>query len=240
LSPATFVLLHGAFRGGWMWKPVRRRLAAAGHEVFASSLTGAGERAHLGHGGLSMETYITDVVSLLESEDLERVVLVGHSHGGFVAAAASERAAARIGHLVFLDAPVPRDGESAIDMMPAAARAERHGGAPLPDELPPTPLEPGDGLSEADARWANARLTPHPTRPSFDKISLRNPAALALPRTYVFCARTPPYYPSSFTRKRLDDEGVPYRLLDAGHDAPLSAPAAVASLLLEITAATSG
>ena len=86
---ATFVLIHGAFRGGWSWQRVRRLLQAAGHEVFAPSLTGAGERVHLSNADVTLETWINDVVKLLEYEDLREVLLVGHSQGGVVITAAS-------------------------------------------------------------------------------------------------------------------------------------------------------
>lgn len=230
---ATFVLIHGAFRGGWAWQRVRRLLQAEGHEVFAPSLTGAGERAHLCDAAITLETWINDVVALLEAEDLRDVILVGHSQGGVVIAAASERCAARLAHLVYLDAPVPNDGQAAVDLLPAEVRAH-FGNAPRAAMLPPSPLQTDGEFSAAEVQWINARLTAQVTAPSYEPVRLSNAAALALPRTYVFCARTPDFFPSSFTRRRFDAEGVPYRLLDAGHDVMLSQPALVAALLGEL------
>jgi pimeloyl-ACP methyl ester carboxylesterase len=230
---ATFVLIHGAYRGGWCWRRARRLLQAAGHEIFAPSLTGAGERAHLNAETITLATWVNDVVKLLEYEDLREVILVGHSQGGVVITAASEVAAERIARLVYLDAAVPEDGQSAMDLLPDEARA-RFDKAPLPAMSQPQLLRPGDQFSEEQIAWINARLTPAPTAPAREPIRLRNPAALALPRHYFFCRRTPDFYPSSFTRQRLERTGAPYQWLDAGHDVMLSHPELIADLLNQI------
>jgi pimeloyl-ACP methyl ester carboxylesterase len=230
---ATFVLIHGAYRGGWSWQRVRRLLQAAGHEVFAPSLTGAGERAHLDDGHITLATWIDDVVKLLEYEDLREVILVGHSQGGVVMTAASEYAAERLAHLVFIDAPVLEDGQAAIDLLPPAVTAQFS--LPLAEPLsPPHSLLPGNGLSETDVQWINARLTPTPVAPSLEPLRLQNPAALALPRSYFFCRDTPKFFPSAYTRQRFDETGVAYQVLEAGHDVILSHPQLVADTLTQI------
>jgi pimeloyl-ACP methyl ester carboxylesterase len=227
---ATFVLIHGAFRGGWSWRRVRRLLQVAGHEVYAPSLTGAGERAHLCSADITLDVWINDVRRLLESEDLREVTLVGHSQGGVVITAASNAAADRIARLAYVDAPVPADGQAAVDLIPAAVRAQ-FGDPPREAIAPPTPVQPGLGISVEDANWINARLTPMPVRPSFDAVELNDPQALALPRSYAFCAHTPPFFPASFTRQRFDAAGIGYHLFDAGHDVILSHPHWVADWL---------
>ena len=230
---ATFVLIHGAFRGGWAWQRVRRLLQADGHQVFAPSLTGAGERAHLCDAGITLETWVNDVTALLEAEDLRDVMLVGHSQGGVVITAASEHCAERLSHLVYLDAPVPQDGQAAVDLVPQEIRA-RCGEPPRDAIAQPIAVRAGEEFSEDEAAWMNARLTPMPVRPSFDVVRLTNPQALALPRTYIFCEGTPEFFPSVFTRRRFDAEGVAYRTLAAGHDVMLSQPEMVAALLREL------
>lgn len=233
---ATFVLIHGAYRGGWSWQRVRRLLQAQGHEVFAPSLTGAGERVHLNAETISLTTWIEDVVKLLEYEDLRDVILVGHSQGGVVITAASEYAAERLARLVYVDAPVPEDGQAAIDLLPAAVRAQWRQSPPEPVSAP-HPLSAGNGLSEADVQWINARLTPVPIVPSLQPMLLQNPAALALPRSYFFCRDTPNFFPSAYTRQRFDETGVAYQVLEAGHDVILSHPQLVAELLMRIVKA---
>ena len=111
----TFVLVHGAWHGGWCWRFVRDLLEKSGHRVHAPSLTGLGERKHLARPDIDLDTHIADIVSLLEMEDLSDVVLVGHSYGGMVITGVADRAPERIGRLVYLDAFVPEDGKCTLD-----------------------------------------------------------------------------------------------------------------------------
>ncbi len=115
---ATFVLIHGAWEGGWVWKETAAHLRAAGHEVFAPTLSGLGERAHLMNPDIDLDTHINDVLGVLRWEGLETVTLVGHSYGGMVAAGVADRARSRIGSLIYLDAFMPKDGEALLDMLP--------------------------------------------------------------------------------------------------------------------------
>ncbi|KAA1420508.1 alpha/beta hydrolase [Mumia zhuanghuii] len=220
----VFLLVHGAFRGGWSWRRVRPYLIDAGHDVYAPSLSGAGERAAVPVAGLS--TWVDDVVGLIETEDLHDVVLVGHSQGSLVARAVADAVPHRIRHLVHVDGAVPDVGERAVDLTPGAA------GLPPRDTLIPSraPVVGGD-LDAETVAWMAPRLTPTPFAPSLDP---RPGPAAEVPETYVFCARTPAGYPSETTRARLDERGTPYALIDAGHDAPLTAPALVAASLMQI------
>ena len=232
----TFVLIHGAFRGGWSFARLRPLLEGTGHRTFAPSLPGAGEHAARLDGQLTLSHYAQCVASFLELEDLRGVVLVGHSQGGLVSLAASEIAHARIARLVLLDSPVPRDGERGFDLVPPALA-----GVPMPalardTILQPRPLAASDSLSADDAAWLNARTCPTPVGPSLDPLTLRDPRALALPVSYVFFRRTPATYPCAQGRARLDAERIAYREIDAGHDAPITHPGLVADALLAIAA----
>lgn len=105
---ATFVLVHGAFSGAWSWNRfVVPQLRASGHTVFATTLTGLGDRTHLAHPGIDLDTHVQDVVNVLYYEDLHDVILVGHSYGGKVITGVADRSADRLAHLVYLDAIVP-------------------------------------------------------------------------------------------------------------------------------------
>src|SRR4029079_17389554 len=108
----TFVLVHGAWHGGWCWRRVADRLEAQGHKVFSPTLPGLGERNHLMRAGINVSTHVTDVVNLIKWEGLSGIVLCGHSYGGLVVSGAAEQAAAVIGSIVFLDAFVPENGDS--------------------------------------------------------------------------------------------------------------------------------
>lgn len=214
----AFVLIHGAFRGGWAWSRVRPLLEVAGHQVHAPSLLGCGELAPQAAAVTGLDVWVDQVVQLLDHEDLDDVVLVGHSQGGVITTAVAALAPKRLEELAYLDAAVPRPGERAVDVGPGA-----------PTQLPPretlipaTPIE-GDP-------WTTARLTPTPLAPSLDPMPVPTEV---VPARYAFCSGTPDGYPSRTTRDRLDADGTPYDVIDAGHDAPLTAPEAVAAWLME-------
>jgi pimeloyl-ACP methyl ester carboxylesterase len=228
LNPKPFLLIHGAFRGGWAWQKVRRLLQAKGHEVFAPSLTGAGEKVHLLSPEITLETWTDDIVNLLNAEDLRDVVLVGHSQGGIVIQAVAEAIAERISRLVFIDAPVLQHNQSAVDVLPKEVR-KKFGETPPNSLIPPIPLRPNGHFSDADIAWINARLTPVPTNPSLEKIRIERSANLQ--HNYVFCSQTPPNYPPSYTRQRFDIEQVSYKLIDAPHDCIWTHPELVAECL---------
>ena len=113
---ATYVLVHGAWGGGWKYARVAQRLRARGHLVFTPTLTGQGERSHLLSGSINLTTHVTDILNVIRYEDLSGVVLAGHSYGGMVVTAVADRIADRIAALVYLDAFVPQDGQSLFDI----------------------------------------------------------------------------------------------------------------------------
>ena len=120
---ATFLVAHGAWSAGWAWKKMRPLMRARGHEFFTPTYTGMGERAHLAHPEIDLETHIADVLGVLTFEDLRDVILVGHSYGGMVATGVADRAATASSRLVYLDAFVPRDGQSLLELRPGGAPA---------------------------------------------------------------------------------------------------------------------
>ena len=212
---SAIVLVHGAFRGGWAWQKVRRILQNQGHEVFAPSLTGAGEKAQFLSPEITLENWIDDIINLLNCEDLRNVTLVGHSQGGIVIQAVAEAITQRISKLIFIDAPVLQDNECAIDVLPKSVR-EQFGETPRDTLIPPIPLRQNEHFSDEEIAWFNQRLTPVPTNPSLEKVQIRRSANL--PHHYIFCSQTPPFYPASYTRQRFDNEGISYELIDAPHD----------------------
>ncbi len=245
---ATFVLVHGAWHGGWCWKKVTPLLRAAHHEVLTPTLTGLGERSHLAGPGVNLSTHIQDVVSLLTYEDLEHVILVGHSYAGMVITGVAERMPERLAQLVYLDAFVPEDGQALLDItapepqqraaMAARVRAEGDGWG-LPSRQP-GPMESFAReqwciTDEADLRWLLARLGPHPYATLTEPVQRANPAAAALPRTYVRCTRLPhPHFDHFAAAARQTGSGWRYRELASGHDAMVTVPQDLAALLLEL------
>lgn len=219
-APGPFVLVHGAFRGPWAWDFVRPRLEAAGHEVHTPDLSAP---------DATLSSCIGILEDLISGRGLARVRLVGHSQGGFVVRAASQHLAFALGELAYLDAPVPAHGQRAFDFRPDGAPEPAVGWG---DVVAPRPLAPGPGVSSAQAAWINERLVPQAAAVSMAPVRLDDPAALGLPERYAFCSLTPPGYPCEATRAACDRSGIPYALLDAAHDAPVTAPDAVAAWLL--------
>lgn len=208
----TFVLVHGAFRGGWAWDRVRPLLEAAGHEVRTPTLSAS---------ATGLDTWVDEVAADVTAGD---AVLVGHSQGGVVVREVALRLPDRVRHVVYVDAAVPDAGERAVDLGASPPQLP-----PRETVIPPRALEPAGDLDAATAAWMNERLGPVPLAPSLDPASPGEPAVAT---TYAFCTDTPPAYPCGTTRSRLDERGTPYVWVEAGHDAPLTRPEAVAELLL--------
>src|SRR5262249_57232345 len=152
---ATFVVAHGAWSSAWAWKKMRPLIRAAGHELWTPSYTGLGERAHLANPAIDLDTHIADVIGVLEMEDLRDIVLIGHSYGGMVATGVADRARSRVAQVVYLDAFVPRNGQSLFDLQTGEARERMRGLALSKGDgwrIPPSPMPPD--TPEAVAAWA--------------------------------------------------------------------------------------
>jgi pimeloyl-ACP methyl ester carboxylesterase len=237
---ATFVLVHGGGHGGWCYAKVKRLLEANGHEVFAPSLSGLAEHAHLMSPEIGLDTHIDDVAALLHYWDLDGVVLVGHSYGGMVITGVADRATARIGRLVYLDAANPRNGQSLVDVAgPTLELARPFGEVVDGVELVLLPAE-GAGMfygvtDPADLKWMDERLTGHPWRCFEDKLTLADEDAVwALPQFHIVCdanllSRDPGIIEPARAEGRL-------WTIDTGHDLMITEPAFVADALMEIAA----
>jgi pimeloyl-ACP methyl ester carboxylesterase len=243
---ASFVLVHGAWHGAWCWRRVLPLLRQGSHTAHAVTLTGVGERAHLLSREITLQTHITDVVNLIEAEELQDVVLVGHSYAGMVVTGAADRllaaptSSSRLRHVVYLDASVPKPGEAWGDKHPEATRNARAAAAaahPL-NALPP-PDASVFGLQGDDAAWVNRRQTPHPFGPYKDPLEFDMARLGAVPRTFVDCIN-PPLATINASRERArssatwDGHWLPKAklvIMDTGHDPMVSAPQELAEIL---------
>lgn len=213
-------MVHGAWGGGWRWQPTARMLRAAGHEVFVATLTGLGERLHLGHPDVDLDLHILDVVNLLAAEDLSNIVLAGHSYGGMVVTGVAERVPERIAQLVYLDAFVPHDGDSLLDLVEPDARLALE--AELTHSLDGWRIHVPTDTRPRPRPAPSPRDTPQPWKTFTQKLPVTNPAAVAIPRLYVRAtADKQPglFMTQSFVKSyaRVQAEGWPIREVDAGH-----------------------
>jgi pimeloyl-ACP methyl ester carboxylesterase len=230
----TYVLVHGAWGGAWIWHRVVGPLRAAGHEVHAVTLTGDGERAYLRRPDISLQTHIDDVLGLVVAEELDDIVLVGHSYGGMVITGAADALGARVQQLVYVDAMVPLPGEGWGDGHPPEIVAARLAAAKANDNALPPPDPAAFGLADADRDWLQRRHVPHPF--GMYRVPLHFDAErwARLPRTFIDCNR--PAYPTIDAMRRRVRELPGWRIVEiaTGHFPMVSAPAALLDILLSL------
>ena len=240
---ATFVLVHGAWHGGWCWQKVIPFLEAAGHEMYAPTLTGLAERAAELSPAIGLDTHIQDVVGLLQEKNLQGVVLVGHSYGGMVITGVVDAVPERIAHLVYLDTFVPRDGEAMVDVSPRLIRLllrkqTRADGWRVDSQG-------SYGVTtEPDRSWVLSQVTPQPLKTLEQPLHLKNPAIVsATPRTYIECISGGFFsLPMQRTMAHLlapkalppTEAGWRLRQLPCAHCAMIHMPRELAGLLMEV------
>jgi pimeloyl-ACP methyl ester carboxylesterase len=237
VSPeTTFLVCHGAWGGGWSWKKIRPLMRAAGHRLITPTYTGLGERAHLTNPSIDLDTHIQDVRNVITYEDLSDIVLLGHSYGGMVATGVADRARDRIRQLIYLDAFVPRDGQSLLDLLPESERQRMRGLAKSGDgwRVPPNPTPPD--TSPEDQVWLNARRVNMPIKCFETKLKLFG-GELTLPRSYIYATRISPADPfGQFARRARGERGWRCFEIDASHSPGVTAPELLMELLEKIVA----
>ena len=227
---SIYVLVHGAYMGGWVWRQVANFLRSTGHEVFTTTLTGLGERAHLANTEIDLNTHVQDIVGVLECEDLQQVILVGYSYGGMVTTSVAERVPERLSKLVYLDTAIPKDGQSWLDVL----------GPEVKQESIKLVKERGDGwridLIPYPPQWQ-----PQPIKTITNPIEIKNPAAAKIPRAYIHCTIRPKEHPLALCWPAIDraaeeakQKGWAYREIQADHGVVLKMPKELADLLLEL------
>ncbi|WAU82160.1 alpha/beta fold hydrolase [Streptomyces sp. Qhu-G9] len=233
----VFVLLHGAWHGGWVWQRVAPLLRAAGHEVHTPTLTGVSDRAHLLNPQIGLGTHVEDAVALIEAHDARDVVLVGHSYAGQVVTGVADRIPDRLAKRVHLDAFVGDDGDAAIDLLPeriAGHYRESVAGPGFGWLIPVRSLSVLGVEDQADLDWLGPRLTPHPWLAYTEPLRLTGKAD-QVPGVFVECTD----WMRVFTphAERAAARGWPVHEIATGHEAMVTAPGRLAELLLEIAAA---
>jgi pimeloyl-ACP methyl ester carboxylesterase len=210
-------------------------MAAAGHQFFTPSYTGLGERDHLADPSNTLDTHIADVLGVLEAEELTDVVLMGHSYGGMVATGVADRARSRIAHLIYLDAFVPRNGQSLADLVPAEQRQRMKDGAAAGDgwRVPPNPT-PSDTPPE-DVEWVSRHRRPQSLKCFEQKLTIS--AEPSARRSYIQCMRYATQGPfSQFVPRAKSESGWKSYELDASHSPNITAPESLVKLLNQVIA----
>jgi pimeloyl-ACP methyl ester carboxylesterase len=222
----TYVLVHGAWHSGAAWNRVAPLLTAAGHRVRTPTLTGYGDRAHLLTPEINLSTHIDDITDVLDGED--DVVLVGHSYAGMVITGAADRVPGKVVHLVFLDAMVPRDGESALDVLPATQHLiDQAAQTAEPWRIPP--MSRSFGVTDpADLAWLDTMLSDQPVGCLLEPVVFDNPAARAIPRTHIHCVG------GGNVPRRPVPASEPVWELPTGHDCMITMPVELSELLLKV------
>ncbi|WP_226645741.1 alpha/beta hydrolase [Microbulbifer variabilis] len=234
----TYLLVHGLFLGGWCWAPVAKLLIAGGHRVFTPTQTGLGERHHLLSPSIGMDTFIQDLVNVIEFEELEQVILVGHSFGGMAAAGTADTLPERIRHLVYLDGAIPKPGHAFIEQLPENIREKRLAEA---KEICGTrcflPMDPAQlGIRDQEIlNWLRRHMTPHPVKTYLDPIQMKLPPEQGPACTYIRCTK-PHYSPSNKSGERAKkNPGWHYREIDVSHGCIFLTPHKIARLLEDIS-----
>lgn len=246
---STFVIVHGAWGGGWEWSEVASRLQARGHRVLTPTLTGLGERSHLAVGKrIGLSTHVDDIVAVVEFERLEQVVLCGASYGGMAVTGAADRLGDPIRAVVYVDALVPTDGQCALDLLPAPfgevvrrglAEHGDHWRIPLPAALRDALIPPGALADDVRVAYL-ARLRDHPAATFTDPLHLTGPVD-EMPRAFVRCTAAEfgdevGGDPVAASAARARAQGWPYRELTTRHDPQVFEPERLAALLEELGA----
>jgi pimeloyl-ACP methyl ester carboxylesterase len=230
----TFVLVHGAWHGGWCWQRVADRLRSSGHKVFTPTLTGLGERAHLLRAGIDLKTHITDVVNVMKWEGLSDVALCGHSYGGFVISGVAEQMESAIRSIVFLDAFVPANGESVQDLTGPAVQDGIRSALQRGDiAILPRSAE-AFGVNAADRAWVDRLCVGQPIATFTDKIALTGARDRIARKSYI---RAKSYANPGFDRAQGElKSNASWRSYDvpSGHDVMVDMPDRLSEILLEV------
>jgi pimeloyl-ACP methyl ester carboxylesterase len=236
-SEQTIVLVHGAWHGGWCYRRVADLLRGGGHRVYTPTLTGLGERSHLLTRSIDLSTHIADIVNMIRWEDLQRIILVGHSYGGMVVTGVADAMTDRVSALVYLDAFLPTAGKSFHDIVPTeVAEAQVHGASASNGlSVPPIPAA-AFNVNEEDRSWVDSMCTPHPLGTLTQPIELTGSHARIASKSYVLATKNPIPLFQDFARSMRNERSCISYELPCGHDVMIDLPRETAAIIEEAAA----
>lgn len=232
----TFVLVHGAWHGGWCWRRVADQLRGGGHLVFSPTLTGLGERAHLLQPSIDIGTHIADVINVIKWEQLSDVVLCGHSYGGFIISGVAEQMAAATRSIVFLDAFLPHDGDTIQDLTGPAVQEGIRAAVQRGDLAVPPRSAEAFGVNETDRHWVDSLCVPQPIGTFTSAITLTGARERIARKTYIRAkSYSNPAFDRAFATVQSDRSWRCYDV-PCGHDVMIDMPERLSELLLQAAA----
>jgi pimeloyl-ACP methyl ester carboxylesterase len=230
----TFILVHGAWHGGWAWRRVTDRLRARGHSVFAPTNTGLGDRAHLLRPGIDLSLHITDVLGVIKYERLRNFVLVGHSYGGCVISGIAEAVGDAIQSIVFLDAFIPDNGDSTLDLVQPAVQDVIRGALARGEITVPVRDAAAFKVNEKDRAWVDSLATPQPIATFTEKLKLTGARERIAKKTYIRASGYPNVsFEKALARVKADPSWRTYEV-PCGHDVMIDDPDRLTEILLEV------
>tara|TARA_B100000700_G_scaffold268979_1_gene310010 strand:- start:1529 stop:2251 length:723 start_codon:yes stop_codon:yes gene_type:complete len=236
VNMTTYLLVHGAWHGGWCWKRVTKLLRDAGHNVFTPTLTGLGERAHLATPDIDIECHINDVLGVIEAEELDSIVLCGHSYGGQVISAVLDRQVGKFSAAIWLDAFVPQDGDCLMDgWPPERIQLTREQVSKTGEGWKVNPMSPAyfGVMDPQDADWVQRRCVPQPIKTFSQPIRLTGDWKYVPKKLYLLAE----YHPNSnfdrFATPLSHEPDWDVRPIPSGHDVMIDRPDLLAEILLE-------
>jgi pimeloyl-ACP methyl ester carboxylesterase len=229
----TFVLVHGAWHGGWCWRRVSDLLEKKGHKVFAPTMTGLGERSHLMSKDVVLDTHIADIVNVVKWEDLEGICLVAHSYGGFPVSGALEQVLDRVSSVVYLDAFMPEDGQRGLDVASDFSRKGTLEAIAKGEASRPPPKAETFHVNEKDRAWVDSKLTAQPVGVALAPIKLTGAREKVAKKTYIRAPVYPqPAFDKYYAAKKADASWRTYEV-DGGHDVMVDRSERLVEILLE-------
>ena len=231
-----FILVHGAWHGGWVWKEVKESLQKQGYNVTCPTQTGLGERKHLLSLKITIDTFIDDIVNHILIEDLSNIILVGHSFAGSTISGVADRLKDRINRLIYLDAVILSNGQSPFDIAPDSIVKERIALAQNSENqmsIPPPSPEDFGVFDQRKVITLAKNLTPHPISTFQSKLNITNEIGNGLPLSYIFCTN-PIYNSLESSREIVRQKKWPMFELNASHDAMYTHPKETLNLLMKI------
>jgi pimeloyl-ACP methyl ester carboxylesterase len=236
-APTTFVLVHGAWHGGWCWRRVSDLLEKKGHKVFSPTLTGLGERSHLLSKDINLDTHITDIVNLLKWEDLKDVCLVAHSYGGWPTSGALEQIGDRVSSIVWLDAFKPENGQKGIDYASEFSRKAFQEAVAKGEPGRAGPKAAAFKVNAKDQAWVDSKTTPQPNGVAIQPIKLTGARDKVAKKTYIRASAYPqPAFDKAYAECKADKSWKTFEApADCGHDVMVDAPGWLVDVMLQVS-----